>query len=201
MSAPAKTTIVGGQSDTDEATVTGNTPVGPPTGTVTFYECGPTATPTSSCASGTQVGNPVTVTTSGHSGTAASAPFTPPSSSSGYWCFRAVYNGDSNYLSSTDDSADECFYESGPLAITTTSPLPSGIKKAPYSVQLQAAGGVGPYKWSYKGTLPTGLSLSSSGLLSGTPKAKGTYTFTVKVKDSSTPNEKASESVSITVLK
>ncbi len=201
MSAPAKTTIVGGQSDTDEATVTGNTPVGPPTGTVTFYECGPTATPTSSCASGTQVGNPVTVATSGHSGTAASAPFTPPSNSSGYWCFRAVYNGDSNYLSSTDDSADECFYESGPLAITTTSPLPSGIKKASYSVQLQAAGGVGPYKWSYTGTLPTGLSLSSSGLLSGTPKAKGTYTFTVKVKDSSTPNEKASESVSITVLK
>ena len=34
------------------------------------------------------------------------------------------------------------------------------------------------------GTLPTGLTLSSAGVLSGTPTAAGSYTFTVTATDS-----------------
>jgi hypothetical protein len=52
-----------------------------------------------------------------------------------------------------------------------------------YKQQLTAAGGA-PITWSYTGTLPEGISLSSTGLLSGTPKAEGTFRFAVKVSNS-----------------
>jgi hypothetical protein len=202
ISSPNEATISQAQPNTDQATVTGG-PNGPaPTGTVTFYQCGPTQTPTS-CTSGTQVGSPVGVAASGaNTATASSSPFTPTASptSIGYWCFRAVYSGDSNYAGSSDGSTDECFYVTGPLLITTSSPLPKGALHGSYSVQLQAAGGTGPYTWKFTGTLPAGLHLSSSGLLSGRPTVSGTFTFTAKVKDSTTPTkEKAHKSLTIVV--
>ncbi|MEX2612245.1 MAG: Ig domain-containing protein, partial [Gaiellaceae bacterium] len=50
---------------------------------------------------------------------------------------------------------------------------------------LAATGGVPPYTWSrVSGKLPNGLSLSSSGTISGTPTKRGTYTFKVRVRDS-----------------
>lgn len=58
------------------------------------------------------------------------------------------------------------------LAITTTSPLPEAIVGQPYQVTLQASGGSPPYTWSMPqglGHLPDGISLSPSGVLSGTP--------------------------------
>ncbi len=59
---PAATTITLGQTDAALGTVTGNTVGGNPTGTVTFYECGPTAT-ASRCTSTTdQLGGPVSLT-------------------------------------------------------------------------------------------------------------------------------------------
>ncbi len=200
ISAPVNSTITEGQSNADEATVTGDASVGAPTGTVTFYQCGPTATKTS-CATGTQVGTAINVTKTGvDTATAASAAFTPPDnpSSIGYWCFRAVYSGDSNYLTSTDNTVDECFYVNGPVTITTTSPLPSGRKHHFYSVQLEAVGGTAPYTWSH-GPLPPGLTMSASGLLSGTPTSSGTFTFKIKVKDSSSPKQKAKKSVTLTI--
>lgn len=73
------------------------------------------------------------------------------------------------------------------LTIVTTSPLPNGSLNVAYGpVQLQAAGGTPPYTWSYTGTLPTGLSLSSSGLISGTPTQSGAFTINVSVADSAT---------------
>ena len=56
-----------------------------------------------------------------------------------------------------------------------------------YSQVLTASGGTAPY--SYKvtgGALPAGLTLSSSGVLSGTPTASGSFAFTVTATDSST---------------
>jgi hypothetical protein len=71
-----------------------------------------------------------------------------------------------------------------------TKSLP-GVKRGTYySAQLEAVGGVTPYKWKVTaGKLPGGLKLSGSGLLSGTLKAKADpedhpVTFTVTVKDS-----------------
>ena len=70
----------------------------------------------------------------------------------------------------------------GPPAITTTSPLPGGFVGVAYSQTLQASGGTTPYTWSViSGTLPTGLKLSSAGVISGKPTAARTSTFTVKV--------------------
>jgi alpha-tubulin suppressor-like RCC1 family protein len=75
------------------------------------------------------------------------------------------------------------------VTITTTS-LPDGTLGQPYSFQLQAIGGTLPYTWNKygpigMGTLPLGVSLSRSGLISGTPMRAGTYTIVVKCLDSS----------------
>ena len=88
-----------------------------------------------------------------------------------------------------------------PLSVVTGS-LPAGIVNTPYSQNLQANSGTLPYTWSLaNGTLlPVGLSLASTGVISGTPIVNGTFNFTVQVKDSSTPNpQTASANLSITV--
>ncbi|MGH7705192.1 MAG: Ig domain-containing protein, partial [Candidatus Dormibacteria bacterium] len=64
---------------------------------------------------------------------------------------------------------------SSTLTITTasspTSP-PNATVGTAYSFRLEASGGSGGYRWtSTSGTLPPGLSLSSAGVISGTPTA------------------------------
>jgi hypothetical protein len=78
------------------------------------------------------------------------------------------------------------------LAITTTSPLPSGTVGTVYDspgLQFTASGGTGTDTWTVAtgSTLPAGLSLSSAGLLSGTPTAGGTFTFGITATDSAVP--------------
>jgi len=71
------------------------------------------------------------------------------------------------------------------LTITTASPL-GATAGAAYSQILSATGGISPYTWSVQsGTLPSGLSLSPAGLLSGTPAQNGQFNFTLAVADSS----------------
>ncbi|MCL1850350.1 MAG: putative Ig domain-containing protein [Bacteroidetes bacterium] len=66
-----------------------------------------------------------------------------------------------------------------PPTITTTT-LPNGETGVPYNQTLTATGDT-PIIWSLQsGSLPTGLSLSPEGIISGTPTATGTFTFTVK---------------------
>src|SRR4029434_1761146 len=66
----------------------------------------------------------------------------------------------------------------------TTSSLPGGRVGSSYAATIAATGGTPPYKWSVvSGSVPSGLSLSSSGDLSGTPQTAGTFTFTVQVAD------------------
>ncbi|MGV6487802.1 putative Ig domain-containing protein [Stenotrophomonas bentonitica] len=63
-------------------------------------------------------------------------------------------------------------------------PLPQATYAAPYSQSFTANGGVGPYSYVISsGALPAGLALDSSGALSGTPTAPGTYNFAVDVTD------------------
>ena len=70
------------------------------------------------------------------------------------------------------------------LTIQTDS-LPSGRVGVSYQVRLQATGGTPPYRWEVAaGQLPQGLSLSSDGLLSGTPQTAGDYQVTIRVSDS-----------------
>jgi hypothetical protein len=73
-----------------------------------------------------------------------------------------------------------------PLTITTTS-LPSGAINSSYSATLLSSGGTAPIAWSVTtGTLPTGLTLHSTGLIDGTPTAAGTTNFTVTATDAGT---------------
>ena len=65
--------------------------------------------------------------------------------------------------------------------ITTTS-LPGGTVGESYSATLEATGGATPYTWSVaSGSLPGGLSLSSAGVISGTPTTAGTSTVGFRV--------------------
>ena len=85
------------------------------------------------------------------------------------------------------------------LAITTSTPLPNGTTGAIYAHLLTADGGSPAYTWSITaGQLPPGVTLSStSGVLSGTPTAGGTFSFTVQVTDSA--GVMSAKSFSITI--
>ena len=87
-----------------------------------------------------------------------------------------------------------------PLTITTTS-LPNGTLNVSYAATLAASGGTPPYTWSISiGSLPVGLTLNTStGGISGTPTTAGTFNFTVKVTDTSNPNQNTTKALSITV--
>jgi hypothetical protein len=52
-----------------------------------------------------------------------------------------------------------------------------------FSQQLTTFFGTGALTWSYTGTLPGPMNLSSSGLLSGTASVPGTYPITIRVTD------------------
>jgi hypothetical protein len=70
-----------------------------------------------------------------------------------------------------------------PPDITTTS-LTAGAVGTAYSKTLSVSSGTAPYNWSVSsGNLPAGLSLSTAGVISGTPTATGTTSFSVKVTD------------------
>jgi large repetitive protein len=65
-------------------------------------------------------------------------------------------------------------------AITTPS-LKSAVLGAPYSATFAGAGPDSDVTWAVtQGALPAGLTLSSTGTISGTPSAAGSATFTVE---------------------
>ena len=100
---------------------------------------------------------------------------------SGLTCFRVHATG-ANGLATDKDLA---LTINGPPTITTSSPLPSGVVGVPYNMALAASGTAPPYTWSLvDGVLPSGLSLSSAGVISGAPSAAVTASFTVQVTDS-----------------
>jgi hypothetical protein len=77
----------------------------------------------------------------------------------------------------------------GPALLTLTTPAPAfGMASIAYSYQLNATGGKPPYTWALtSGSLPPGLHLASTGAISGTPTAAGSWTFGIIVRDASTP--------------
>lgn len=83
------------------------------------------------------------------------------------------------------------------LSVTTTELL-RGRRGDPYNFQLQAANGVPPYVWTLaSGTLPQGLFLNVSGVISGTPSVFGTFPIAVRVNDAA--NGVAVASLTLTV--
>jgi hypothetical protein len=86
-----------------------------------------------------------------------------------------------------------------PLSITTNS-APDGQTNTIYSAFLSAAGGISPYAWAVSsGSLPAGLTLRSSGEISGVPASTGTSSFEVMVTDSSSPANTTTANFGITI--
>jgi hypothetical protein len=72
----------------------------------------------------------------------------------------------------------------------TNSTLPNGTPNQPYpGATITATGGTGPYTYSATG-LPTGMSISAAGVISGTPAVPGTFypKFTATDSTPGTPN-------------
>ncbi|MGC2695057.1 MAG: putative Ig domain-containing protein, partial [Candidatus Angelobacter sp.] len=89
-----------------------------------------------------------------------------------------------------------------PLLVSNTVNLAPANLGVAYSQTLTASGGIAPLTWTLAAAsspLPPGLNLSSTGVISGTPSAVGTFSFAVQVVDSSTPKQSAIKSFSITV--
>lgn len=106
---------------------------------------------------------------------------------------------DSQTPTAAVDIASETINVNPPLSITTSS-LTAGSIGVPYSASLAASGGFPPYTWSItSGILPAGLSLSSSGAITGTPTSQGTQSFPVQVSDSRTPPATATANLSLTI--
>ena len=90
----------------------------------------------------------------------------------------------------TFDTFSDIQYFAGHVAFvspvrTRQTTLPHATLGVTYSQQLIGAGGTAPYRdWSVEsGALPPGLTLSATGVVSGTPTATGTYSFVVTLVD------------------
>jgi len=87
------------------------------------------------------------------------------------------------------DAANNQAKQSFPLTIAAaplvinSAILPAGVAGTAYSATLSASGGDAPYTWTVQG-LPSGITASAGGALSGTPAAAGNYTVTATVTDS-----------------
>jgi hypothetical protein len=69
------------------------------------------------------------------------------------------------------------------LAVSA-APVRLGRKGRPYTARLVAKGGKAPYRWTRaSGPVPRGLRLTAAGRLTGTPTARGRFTFVVRVTD------------------
>ena len=87
-----------------------------------------------------------------------------------------------------------------PMQVKTSS-LPDARVGTSYSSQLATTAGKAPINWAItSGTLPAGLTLSTSGLLSGTPTTVVTETVTVQARDTATPQNRASATFTVVVL-
>jgi len=74
-----------------------------------------------------------------------------------------------------------------PQIVITPNSLPNGTVSFLYNQPIIATDGFDPYTYAItSGSLPTGLTLSSSGSITGTPTVANTYNFTVTATDSLT---------------
>jgi large repetitive protein len=89
-----------------------------------------------------------------------------------------------------------------PLSISGPATLPAGTVSVSYAqTQVNAAGGTPPYTFTATG-LPPGLSISTSGVITGTPTAiaGSPYAVTVKVTDANTTTATMAYSIAVGAL-
>ena len=178
-------TTVGGTSATSAADQFTYVPA--PTVTSISPTSGPTSGGTTVTVTGTNFSGATAVTFGATAATgftvnsATQITATVPAGSAGTVDVRVTTTGGTSATS----AADQFTY----VAITVTPATLAGTPKVgvSFSETLTASGGATPYTFAMAGgsTLPTGLSLSPAGVISGTPTAAGAFSFTVQATDSS----------------
>ena len=125
-----------------------------------------------------------------------------PAPTSGRIAFRYFVTGAGALGTNSDyigiDNVVYTPYVCPAFTMTTGGALTGGVAGVAYSTTLSQTGALGSPNFAIMGgSLPPGLSLSSSGTISGTPTATGTFVFTARVNDASGCS--ASQIYSITV--
>jgi uncharacterized repeat protein (TIGR01451 family) len=112
-----------------------------------------------------------------------------------YFTVQAV-----NAVGSSASSKEATATPTAPLAVTTVN-LASGHVGTRYSTTLVATGGLHPYRWTLVAgsKLPSGLALTSTGTITGTPSKAQTASFTVRVTDASHPTRTATRKLALMV--
>jgi hypothetical protein len=110
-----------------------------------------------------------------------------------------VSGTDSGSFDDTGTWSVEIQVGAAPVDITPGgSTLPGTTVGAAYSQQFTANEALGPYTWSVTaGALPTGLTLTSGGLLSGTPTTEGHYSFTITATASAGYSDSVATSLAV----
>ncbi|MFP2926957.1 lamin tail domain-containing protein [Pyxidicoccus sp. 3LG] len=71
-----------------------------------------------------------------------------------------------------------------PAPVVSGDAPPAATAGSSYLYTVPVTGGRPPLRWSrVEGSLPTGLSFSEEGMVSGIPQGRGTYSFTLRVED------------------
>lgn len=121
------------------------------------------------------------------------------------WSANAPAAGTATTATITDSAGPSVIYQtllamfapSTPTIVVTLT-TPNGFTGVAYTGSATATGGTAPYTYAVtSGSLPPGLSLSSAGVISGTPTAAGTFTFTVTATDAGAFTGSASGSITI----
>ncbi len=86
----------------------------------------------------------------------------------------------------------------GDVSVTNPGSKTGTVGSAVSNVTLAASGGTSPYTWTATG-LPNGLSVSTAGVISGTPSAAGTFNVTVTARDSASTPKTGSASFTWTI--
>ncbi len=183
--APTFPTVDLGNADTDVATLTGNPASGVPTGSVSFYGCGPSVTPEPCTSQADPLGGPVTLTPGpGDTAGATSPPFAP--TAVGYWCVAADYSGGGSYPPESDTGSDGCFDVTASAPAFTSAASASAPARQPFSFSVTTSGAPAP---AIVGAgLPKWLVLTDNGdgtaTLSATKAHKGRHSFTLTATNS-----------------
>jgi hypothetical protein len=168
---PISSAVAVGTSVTDHAVVTGTTAGGTPTGTIHFFICNPTqvAANGGDCSSGgTALTDEAAVAGPGANQSHADSDAVN-ANAVGTWCFRAVYEPDTNnYTGSHDWSPGECFLVQDSTSMTSEQNwLPND------TAHLSSTGGT-----ALNGTLTIAL-YESSDCSAGTEVNNQSYSFTL----------------------
>ncbi|MGV1761868.1 beta strand repeat-containing protein, partial [Rhizobium sp. A22-96] len=159
----------------------------------------PVAGPVSATVSHGSTSNPITLNLSGGAATSVAVAtqathgtatasgttitYTPTASYSGSDSFTYTATN----TAGTSAPAAVAITVSVPTISITTASVSGGTIGVAYSQTISTTGGTSPYTYTVtSGALPAGLTLSSAGVISGTPTAGGAFNFTISARDSST---------------